>query len=63
MLKYIKNTLKIVFGLVRVVYEKKGKGEFGRAGRLKGKESLQGDHCFLHFSHSDSEREYLFPIG
>ena len=23
----------------------------------KGKERLQGDHCFLHFSRSDSERE------
>ena len=47
-----------MFGLVRVVYEEgKGKGKFGRAGRLKGTESLQGHHCFLHFSHSDSERE------
>ena len=25
--------------------------------REKGKERLQGDHCFLHFSRSDSERE------
>ena len=33
-----------------------GKGEFGRA-REKGKERLQGDHCFLHFSRSDYERE------
>ena len=53
------------------------KGEFGRA-KEKGKERLQGDHCFLHFSRSDSEREnsdwselikcqsstwYLFQIG
>ena len=45
---------------------------------LPVKEHLQGDHCFLHFSRSDSEREnsdwselikcqsptsYLFPIG
>ena len=30
-----------------IIYEK-GKGEFGRA-REKGKERLQGDHCFLHF--------------
>ena len=28
----------------------------GRA-REKGKERLQGRHCFLHFSGSDSERE------
>ena len=28
----------------------------GRA-REKGKECLQGRHCFLHFSRSDSERE------
>ena len=34
----------------------KGKGEFGRA-KEKGKERLRGDHCFLHFSRSDSERE------
>ena len=34
----------------------KGKEEFGRA-REKGKERLQGRHCFLHFSRSDSERE------
>ena len=34
----------------------KGKGEFGRA-REKGEERLQGRHCFLHFSRSDSERE------
>ena len=33
----------------------KEKGEFGR-GR-KERKCLQGDHCFLHFSHSDSERE------
>ena len=33
----------------------KGKGGFGRA-REKGKERLQGYHCFLHFSRSDSER-------
>ena len=48
--------------------------ELGRA----VKERLQGDHCFLHFSRSDSECEnsdwceliicksptsYLFPIG
>ena len=28
----------------------------GRA-REKGKEGLQGRHCFLHFSRSDSESE------
>ena len=32
------------------------KGEFGRA-REKGKERLQGDHCFLYVSRSDYERE------
>ena len=37
-------------------YKGSGKGEFGRA-REKGKERLQGDHCFLHFSRSDYERE------
>ena len=26
-------------------------------GREKGKERLQGRHCFLHFSRSDSEHE------
>ena len=31
-------------------------GEFGRA-REKGKERMQGRHCFLRFSRSDSERE------
>ena len=24
---------------------------------MKGTPGLQGDHCFLHFSRSDSERE------
>ena len=33
-----------------------GEGEFGRA-REKGKERLQGRHCFHYFSRSDSERE------
>ena len=41
---------------------KRGRGNFGsreRVGREreKGKERLQGRHCFLHFSRSDSERE------
>ena len=42
----------------------KGKGEGGISGASarglregKGKERLQGRHCFLHFSRSDSERE------
>ena len=30
----------------------------GRA-REKGKERLQGHHCFLHFSRRDSEREIV----
>ena len=34
---------------------KRGRGDFGT--RVQGKERLQGDHCFLHFSRSDSERE------
>ena len=29
----------------------------GERAREKGKERLQEDHCFLHFSRSDSERE------
>ena len=37
-------------------YKGKGKEESGRA-KEKGKERLQGRHCFLHFSRSDSERE------
>ena len=32
----------------------RGRGNLGARGR---KESLQRRHCFLHFSHSDSERE------
>ena len=40
----------------------KGEGEAGiwareALVREKGKERLQGDHCFLHFSRSDYERE------
>ena len=45
----------------------KGKEEFGHAGRTreKGKERLRGDHCFLHFSCSDSELEIfdLIPFS
>ena len=34
-----------------------GTGEHVGRAREKGKERLQGRHCFLHFSRSDSERE------
>ena len=35
------------------------RGDSGARGRKQGKERLQaqGDHCFLHFSHSNSEHE------
>ena len=49
MARPIRNTIACVAGV-------KGKGEFGRA-REKEKERLQGDHCFIHFPRSDSERE------
>ena len=40
----------------------RGRGNLGarervRHAREKGKEGLQGRHCFLRFSRSDSERE------
>ena len=39
----------------------KGVGGFGRA-RDKGKERLQGDHCFLHFLRSDYRALILSPF-
>ena len=37
----------------------RGRGNLGgqERAREKGKERLEEDHCFLHFSRSDSERE------
>ena len=40
----------------------RGRGNLGTRERVgcareKGKERLQGRHCFLHFSRSDSERK------
>ena len=44
------------------VKRERGRGNLGArehvgCTRGKGKERLQGRHCFLHFSRSDSERE------
>ena len=44
------------------VERERGRGNLGARehvcwARGKGKERLQGRHCFLHFSRSDSERE------
>ena len=44
------------------VKRERGRGYLGARehvcwARGKGKERLQGRHCFLHFSRSDSERE------
>ena len=76
-------TRRIHVACVAGVKRERGRGNLGArehvgCARGKGKERLQGRHCFLHFSRSDSELEnsdwselikcqsstyYLFPIG
>ena len=51
-----------VIACVAGIKRERGKGNLGAwehvgRAREKGKERLQGRHFFLHFSHSDSERE------